>query len=136
MQPNTPQTVPGQVHVDRTTILVEKTYYSNLDGATYYFKDGKGARFENGVYTTTYAGEQDELDELCGTVAIPAKKSLVDGKVTDIPAIPGRPRLSHNHMFFNHEVAVQRSDAHVLKEVASGTGVVHTGMLAQLSKQG
>lgn len=136
MLPNTPQVVPGQVIVDRETVVKEKTYYANLDGATYYFKDGKGARFENGVYTTVFKGEQDELDLMCGTPEIKEEKGIgKDNKPYHIQAQAGKPRMGGNHMFFCHPVDVQRTDAHIMKEVAkSGVGMVSTSNLAGLSR--
>lgn len=135
MQPNTPQVVPGQVPVNREEEVTEKIYYANLDGATYYFKDGKPARFENGVYRTSFPGEQEELDAMCGTPDIAEKTVLVDGKPVKQEAKKGRPRLAGNHMYFHFPVDVQRTDAHIMKEVAkSGTGMVSSAHLGQLSK--
>lgn len=131
MHPNTPQVVPGQVEVDRSTVE-PKTYYSNLDGACYYFKDGKTARFEGASYTTAFKGEQDELDDLVGT---PEVKEVKDssGKVVKVgkPARPGQPG---NHQFSYKELPVQRSDALVMKDVSksSGTGVLSTANLRGL----
>lgn len=136
MHPNTPQVVPGQVQIDQS-VVPEKTYYACLDGACYYFANGKTARFENGVYSTQILGEQEELDKMVGTDEVKeVKEPGPNGKVL-IPHQPARQPTAGNHMYFRHEVPVQRTDAHVLKDVskASGTGVVNSANLAGLTRK-
>lgn len=115
MDPSTLRPAPnvGQIEVD-TTKVKEKTYYSNLDGMKYYFKNGAIATFMDAQYTTDEKGKQEELDEVV--------------------------KLHRGHNISDQVLVVKHSDAKLMREVggsssASGTGTVGTAHLAGLVRQ-
>lgn len=112
MNPQQPQTAVGMIDVDQTKVAV-KTYYAQLDGCTYYFKNGHQARFEGGAYTTDKAGEQAELDALLNQAG--------------------------QYLICKEPVELRKSDALILKDVGkgqpnSGVGTVNSAMLAGLGR--
>lgn len=97
----------GTLQVDDTKVQ-KKEYFSRLDGCTYYFKDGKCARFEGGTYVTDKKGEIEELDALL--------------------------RLPGQHLIIDHPVDLPAREGLIMREVQtgahSGTGIVNTQHLA------
>lgn len=79
-----------------------KTFYSRLDGNTYYTKTGHCCRFENGQYEAKTKEEIDELNALC--------------------KLPGQFLISDEPLPVHYD-----PDVKILKEVGQGKSTSITG---------